>query len=126
MRAARPPHPDPLPDRSRVYPTSAHEGGSKSATADFDCGRGSRGAVPYQECCTEMCESDSPKGEGEGAPRDANSLAIVNVLRHLVSSYQQFMSGTGARNVARLFVRLLHSDGHIPSWKLQTVAAQST
>jgi hypothetical protein len=41
-------------------------------------------------------------------------LAIVTALRHLVSSYQQFMSGTGAGNVARLFVRLLHSDGHIP------------
>jgi hypothetical protein len=34
----RSPHPDPLPDRSRVYPTSAHEEGSKSATADFDHG----------------------------------------------------------------------------------------
>jgi tripartite-type tricarboxylate transporter receptor subunit TctC len=34
----RPPHLDPLPDRSRVYPTSALEEGSKSATVDFDCG----------------------------------------------------------------------------------------
>jgi 2-furoyl-CoA dehydrogenase large subunit len=33
-----PPHPDPLSDRSRVYPTSALKEGSKSATADFDCG----------------------------------------------------------------------------------------
>ena len=43
-------------------------------------------------------------------------LANVNVLRHLASPYQQFMSETGVRNVGRLFVRLLHSDGHIPSW----------
>jgi protein ImuB len=28
----------PLPNRNRVYPTSALEEGSKSATADFDCG----------------------------------------------------------------------------------------
>jgi hypothetical protein len=42
-------------------------------------------------------------------------LAIVIVLRHFASTYQQFMIGTGVGNVARLFVQLLHSDGHIPS-----------
>jgi hypothetical protein len=34
----------------------------------------------------------------------------VNALRHLVSTYQQLTRGTGASNVARLFVRLLHSE----------------
>jgi Na+/proline symporter/signal transduction histidine kinase/ActR/RegA family two-component response regulator len=33
----------PAPDRSRVYPTSAPEQGSKSARADFDCGGGKDG-----------------------------------------------------------------------------------
>jgi hypothetical protein len=41
-------------------------------------------------------------------------LAIVIALRHFASTYQEFMIGTGVGNVARLFVRLLHSDGHIP------------
>ena len=56
----------------------------------------------------------------EGGEGEEKFLAIVNVLRHLASSYQQFMSGTGAGNVARLFVRLLHSDGHIPSQNVAT------
>src|SRR5580693_4984271 len=45
--------------------------------------------------------------DGEGGE---DVRAIVNALRHLVSTYQQLTRGTGASNVARLFVRLLHSE----------------
>jgi hypothetical protein len=34
----------------------------------------------------------------------------VKALRHLVSTYQQLTRETGASNVARLFVGLLHSE----------------
>jgi hypothetical protein len=48
--------------------------------------------------------------------------SVTVALCHLVSSYQQFMRGTGAGNVARLCVCLLHSDGHIPSREIPTMA----
>jgi hypothetical protein len=51
-----------------------------------------------------------------------NCEGVTIALCHLVSSYQQFMLGTGVGNVARLCVCLLHSDGHIPSWEIPTMA----
>jgi protein ImuB len=48
----------PLPDRSRVYPTSTPDEGSKSAIADFECGErvGVRGPPP-PERCSRSCGS---------------------------------------------------------------------
>src|SRR5712672_2134608 len=68
-RVERPPHPDPLPDRSRVYPTSALEEGSKSATADFDCGeRQKKGGGDFEI-------------RGRGGTVDATDLKSIECAR---------------------------------------------
>ena len=72
---SRPRHPDPLPDRSRVYPTSAHKEGSKSATADCDC------------------------GEREKRRRAHRTLALIALF---VGIFSQFVSSALALDTVRL------------------------
>jgi protein ImuB len=63
----------PLPNRSRVYPTSALAEGSKSATADFDCGErvGVRG--PFHE--SESLKTASKLRLAERPPHSARQGA---------------------------------------------------
>jgi protein ImuB len=76
----------PLPDRSRVYPTSTPHEGSKSATVDFDCGErvGVRGRFHESEPSKSTSESSMlrlaarpPHPARQGAPTSPRTRGEV-------------------------------------------------